>query len=128
MSAPAAVAPGTTTLLRARLTWSGKLPAVMPLVEIPIPPSFEVETDDLEAILKASAGTHSNSTGIQRYTVSEGKLTLYLTSIQADRPMSIGVRLRALRTARVVAPASVAYLYYEPEVRTETAPVLVRAL
>lgn len=126
--APAAVAPGTTTLLRARLTWSGKLPAVMPLVEIPIPPSFEVETDDLEAILKASAGTHSNSTGIQRYTVSEGKLTLYLTSIQADRPMSIGVRLRALRTARVVAPASVAYLYYEPEVRTETAPVLVRAL
>lgn len=116
---PAAVAPGTTTTIRARLTWSGKLPAVMPLVEIPIPPSFEVVTEDLETLLKAPDG-------IQRYTVSDGKITLYATSIRADKPLAIDVRLRALRSARVVAPASVAYLYYEPEVRTETAPVVVR--
>jgi hypothetical protein len=117
--APAAIAPGTTTMLRAKLTWNGKLPAVMPLVEIPIPPSFEVETDDLEALLKAPDG-------VQRYTVSDGKITLYVTSIRADKPLSVNVRLRASRSARVIAPAAVAYLYYEPEVRTETAPVLVR--
>ncbi|MFO0741427.1 MAG: alpha-2-macroglobulin family protein [Labilithrix sp.] len=119
--ASTAIAPGSTTLLKARLTWSGKLPAVMPLVEIPIPPSFDVETDDLEALLK-------DPDGIQRYTVGGGKITLYVTAIRADKPLTVGVRLRALRSAKVVAPASVAYLYYEPEVRTESAPVLVRAL
>jgi hypothetical protein len=113
------IAPNATTLLHAKLTWSGKLPAVMPLVEIPIPPSFEVETDDLEALIKTPES-------VQRYTVSDGKITLYVTSIRAEKPLNIGIRLRASRTARVIAPASVAYLYYQPEVRTETAPVLVR--
>jgi hypothetical protein len=117
--APTAITPGATTMLRAKLTWNGKLPAVMPLVEIPIPPSFEVETDDLEALIK-------NPDSVQRYTVTDGKITLYVTSIRADRPLTVNVRLRASRSARVIAPASVAYLYYEPEVRTETAPVLVR--
>ncbi len=120
--APNAVPVGTTASCHVRLGWTGKGAARMPLVEIGIPPAFEVESDDLEALL-----ADGSKSGIQRYSVERGRVTLYLARLSEDKPLAIDLRLRALRPARVVAPASAAYLYYEPEVRTESAPQLVRA-
>jgi uncharacterized protein YfaS (alpha-2-macroglobulin family) len=119
--APDAVPVGTTTVCRVRLAWHGKEPARMPLAEIAIPPGFEVETDGLAALVREGSP-------VQRYTVEAGKVTLYLVSLAEDKPLTLDLRLRALRPARVLAPSSAAYLYYEPEVRTETPAVLVRAL
>jgi uncharacterized protein YfaS (alpha-2-macroglobulin family) len=120
--APAAVPAGSTTSCRVRLTWQGREPARMPLVEVGVPPAFEVETGDLDALVQKAASL------VQRYTVERGKVTLYLVALPEDKPLTLDLRLRALRPARVVAPASTAYLYYEPEVRAETPPVLVQSL
>ncbi|MEO6576042.1 MAG: alpha-2-macroglobulin family protein, partial [Polyangiaceae bacterium] len=89
--APSAVLAGTTTSCHVRLGWTGKEAARMPLVEIGIPPAFEVESDDLEALL----GEKSTS-GIERYTVDGGKVTLYLSRLAAGKPLAIDLRLRAL--------------------------------
>jgi len=120
--APAAVPSGGVTSCRVHLAWHGTEPARMPLVEIGIPPAFEVDTTDLDKLVAIPDGR------IQRYTVERGKVTLYLVDLPEDKPLSIELPLRALRPARVVVPASSAYLYYEPEVHAETVPVVVRSL
>lgn len=118
--APNAVDAGSALACHVKLGWRGKEAARMPLVEIGVPPAFEVDGDELDALLKNSA--------VQRYTIDRGKVTLYLVSLAEDKPMAIDLHMRALRPARVVVPSSSAYLYYEPEVRAETAPTQVRAL
>jgi uncharacterized protein YfaS (alpha-2-macroglobulin family) len=120
--APGPVPAGSVTSCRVRLAWHGKEAARMPLVEIGIPPAFEVETADLDKLVADREGR------VKRYTVERGKVTLYLLDLPEDKPLSVDLQLRALRPARVVVPASTAYLYYEPEVRSETVPVVMRAL
>lgn len=93
----------------------------MPLVEIGLPPAFEAEQSDLDAIV-------ASKVGIDRWTLEHGKVTLYIATLPADKPLDVSFSVRATRAAKVVAPASSAYLYYHPEVRTETAPLLLRAL
>jgi hypothetical protein len=118
---PTSVPTGGVTTARVRLAWKGNEPARMPLVEVAIPPAFEAETYDLDKLV-ADATSH-----VRRYTVERGKVTLYLVELAQDQPLTLDLPLRALRPARVVAPSSVAYLYYEPEVRSETAPVVMEA-
>ena len=93
----------------------------MPLIEIGIPPTFEVEDADLDAWV------HRAASAVQRFAVEPGKLTLYLSALLPGEPLVVDFRLRALRRAHVVAPSSTAYLYYEPEVRMETAPARLEA-
>lgn len=130
------VAYGPTTLpanaitsCRVRLAWKAAKdgpqkgePGRMPLVEIGIPPAFEVESDGLDKVLA------DKKYGVQRYVVGVGKVTLYMTALHEDQPLDVELPLRALRPAKVMAPASKAYLYYEPEVRAETPAVQLRAL
>jgi hypothetical protein len=120
--APASVPAGSTVSCRVRLAWQGKDPARMPLVELGVPPAFEVETEDLDALVQKTASP------VQRYTVERRKVSLYLLALAADQPLLLDLRLRALRPARVTAPSSTAYLYYEPEVRAETPPVVLQAM
>jgi hypothetical protein len=119
---PTSVTTGNVSDCHVHVGWHGKEPARMPLVEVGVPPAFEVETDELDRLVaKADAR-------IQRYTVERGKVTLYLADLPEAAPLDVGLPLRALRPAHVVAPASSVYLYYEPEVRTETAPTSLRAM
>jgi hypothetical protein len=111
---------GGTTKVRARLSWNGREPASMPLVEIAVPPSFEAEQSDLDAIV-------ASRVGVDRWALEHGKVTLYVSSLSQEKPIDISFDMRATRAAKVVAPASVAYLYYRPEVRAETAPALLTA-
>ena len=51
--------------------------------------------------------------------------TLYFDQIDKKAPALVGFRLRAIYPVRAAAPRSLAYPYYEPEVRFETKPTLV---
>lgn len=95
-------------------------PCPMPLLEIGVPPGFDVVDDDLERLRRA--GT------IRRYDAHSSKVTLYLWSVERGQPARITFRLRPHLPLRGVAPSSVAYLYYQPELRAELPPssVLVR--
>lgn len=111
---------GETTTAKVTLGWKGATPGNMPLVEVAIPPGFTAETDKLDTLAKEHA--------VQRYAVERGKLVLYLVKLEEGKPLELDIPFRASRSASVTAPASVAYLYYEPEVRTETAPVTLKVL
>lgn len=120
--APTSLSPGSMTSCHVKLGWKGKESARVPMIELGVPPAFEVDTDSLEALMRA------DGSAIQRYTVERGVVTLYLSTVAEDKPLEFDVRLRALRPAKVIAPSSSAYLYYEPEVRTETEPVQLKVM
>ncbi len=92
--------------------------APMTLVDLGIPPGFEIEAASFQALLKK--GT------IQRFEPKGRQVTLYFNAIPGDgKPLQFRYQLRAKFPVKVQAPASVAYQYYEPEVRGETQPVLL---
>lgn len=116
---PTRVRAGETITCRARLAWARDTPGTMPLLELGVPPGFDVEAADLQALVTKGA--------IQRYSLGSDKLTLYLDRIERGRQVELRYRLRARVPLRARAPASVAYLYYEPEARAYARPVALTA-
>lgn len=110
-------APGRTLPVVAEARWNGERPSGMVLVEVGVPPGFEVESDDLERLVKEKK--------ISRWSPRASSVTIYLDAVKRDEPAKLGFRMRALFPVRAVAPPSVAYAYYEPEARYSTRPVLV---
>jgi uncharacterized protein YfaS (alpha-2-macroglobulin family) len=120
--APNAVPTGTPTTCHVHVAWRGAEPARMPLVEVTVPPAFEAETSGLDALVGSPASP------VKRYTVERGKVSLYLADLPAEKPLDLDLPLRALHPARVTTLPSTVYLYYEPEVRAETAKAVLRAM
>lgn len=116
---PASVEVGRTLTCQVEARWSGAHGSGMVLLQVGVPPGFEVETGDLDALV---AKKH-----IARYSVTSSHVTLYLDGIDAQTPARPSFRLRAVFPVRALAPASVAYAYYQPEARVETKPALVTA-
>ena len=93
-------------------------PAPMTLVDLGIPPGFEVEADSLMKLVKDGV--------IQRFAHNGRQVTLYFDRIPGKGgPVEFSYTLRAKFPVKAKAPASVAYQYYEPEIRDETLPVLI---
>ncbi|MEM1295211.1 MAG: alpha-2-macroglobulin family protein [Verrucomicrobiota bacterium] len=92
--------------------------APMTLVDLGLPPGFEMEVTSFEVLLKNKV--------IQRFEPKGRQVTLYFDAIPGDgKPLQFRYQLRAKFPVKAQAPASVAYQYYEPEVRAETKPVLL---
>ena len=62
---------------------------------------------------------------IGRYEVVTGKLNLYLHPINTGATVQFNLRLKARNKVKTKGAASLAYLYYHPEVRTSVAPTPV---
>ena len=92
---------------------SGSL--MMVLIDLGIPPGFDLQTDDLDALIAAGV--------FRRYERAGRQLLLYFDEIGPGDPMELSYRLIARNPMRGEAPASSAYLYYEPDVRTMARPV-----
>jgi len=104
---------------RAEVRWNRESPARMTLLELAIPPGFSAESEDFDKLVKERA--------ISRYSMEGRRVFVYLDGLSMGQPVTLAYRLRALVAGRVAAPSSVAYPYYEPEVRAETEPVVLTA-
>ena len=91
--------------------------AAMTLVDLGIPPGFDVQTGGFEALKQQ--GT------IKRYAVHARQVTLYFQEIEGQRDLVFSYQLKARYPLRAKTPVTVAYQYYEPEVRAEADPVLL---
>ena len=90
--------------------------APMTLVDLGIPPGFEIEADSFQKLI-------ANKT-IERFEPKGRQVTLYFESIPGGgENLTFEYQLRAKFPVKAQAPASVAYQYYEPEVRDESEPV-----
>lgn len=110
-------APGKTLDVRADVRWNAERPSGMVLIEVGVPPGFDVMSEDLDRLV--------NEKKIARHAGGGRRVLLYLDAIQRSTPVQLGFRMRAVFPVRALAPASVAYAYYEPEARFETRPVMM---
>jgi alpha-2-macroglobulin-like protein len=95
--------------------WNRPFAAAMTLVDLGIPPGFELVSEDLEKLVEKKQ--------IERYSNTGRQLIVYLTAVTQEKPVALDYRLRARYPVRVKTPASRAYPYYQPEAGAKAEPV-----
>ncbi|MEM7011258.1 MAG: MG2 domain-containing protein [Verrucomicrobiota bacterium] len=92
--------------------------APMTLVDLGIPPGFEIEAPTFQKLLADGV--------IERFEPKGRQVTLYFNSIPGGgQAVEFEYAIRAIYPVKAQTPASVAYQYYEPEVRDESETVLL---
>ena len=89
--------------------------ADMTLVDLGIPPGFQVLPEYFQGLKDEGL--------IERFNITGRQVTLYFRKIENGKPVQFEYELKAKYPVKAKAPKSVAYQYYEPEVRAEAAPV-----
>jgi alpha-2-macroglobulin-like protein len=95
--------------------------AKMVMVDLGIPPGFELLTEDLESYKSQSAGKASGR--LEKYTMTATQAILYFDSIGAGETVKVEYRLRAKFPMRAKTFASRVYEYYDPSVGAVARPV-----
>jgi hypothetical protein len=84
----------------------------MAIVDLGIPPGFDVETESFARMQEEGR--------IAKFDVTGNQVILYLRQIATKTPFTFDYRLRARYPLRVEAPASQVYEYYNPSNRNAT--------
>jgi uncharacterized protein YfaS (alpha-2-macroglobulin family) len=103
--------------VRVRLNTPGT--ARMVILDLGIPPGFEVLTEDLNALISQSA---EEETRVERYELTGRQIILYLNNLRSDAPLRLRYRLRAKFPLRAKTASYHAYDYYNPDITASQAP------
>ncbi len=95
--------------------------AKMVMVDLGIPPGFDLLTEDLQAYQEQSAGKSSGR--MEKFTLTATQATLYFDSIAAGDTVKLRYRLRAKYPMRAKTFASRVYEYYNPAVKAVARPI-----
>jgi hypothetical protein len=91
---------------------------MMVIVDLGIPPGFDVDTEDLDALVEA--GT------FRRYEMTGRQIIVYFDQISMGPPIVFEYDLVARNPMRGEAPPSDAYLYYDPRSRSVARPFRIQ--
>lgn len=91
--------------------------ANMVIIDLGIPPGFDVLTPDLDNLV-------SNKT-IQKYSMTGRQIIVYLDKIEKNQKFTLTYRLKAKFPIRAKTPSSQAYEYYNPEIKSTSNPVIL---
>ncbi len=100
---------------RAVVKNAGQEAAPMMIVDLPVPPGFEVETAAFKQLVTAEK--------IEKFQVTPRSVIVYLRSLPAASQLEIVYMLRGTMVVKVASPPAVAYEYYTPEHRATSATV-----
>ena len=89
--------------------------ADMTMVDLGIPPGFDVLPEYFQGLKDEGM--------IEKYSITGRQVILYFREIKSEEPVEFSYELKAKFPVKVKAPKSVAYQYYEPEIRAEAKPV-----
>jgi len=95
--------------------------AKMVMVELGIPPGFELLTEDFDDYRNKSAGRKSGR--LEKFNLTATQAILYFDSIGAGETIPLRYRLRAKYPIRTRTFQSRVYEYYDPEVKSVARPV-----
>ncbi|MBM3128655.1 MAG: hypothetical protein FJ009_08545 [Chloroflexi bacterium] len=95
-----------------RLTKDGT--ARMSIIDLGIPPGFIVQSEDLEAAVRAKT--------IARYELTGRQIIIYLEEFDSKKPITFNYRLKAKFPLRAQTPSSTTYDYYNPSTTSTQAP------
>jgi len=85
------------------------------IVDLGIPPGFEVDRSGLDALRDKKV--------IDKYTLTGRQITIYIQDLQPKKTLSFSYALKARLPIKAKSPKSTAYQYYTPSKRAEAAPV-----
>lgn len=106
-----------TATVKNNLTTSAK----MVMVDLGIPPGFDLLSEDLQAYQEKSAGGKSGR--LEKFSLTATQAILYFDSLSAGETIRIPFRLRAKYPIRAKTFQSRVYEYYDPEVSSLTRPI-----
>jgi hypothetical protein len=89
--------------------------ADMVMVDLGIPPGFELVRPDLDALVGRNV--------FRRYEATERQLLIYFDAVMPDQAIEFEYRLVARDPIRAQAPRTRVYSYYNPEVGAEAEPI-----
>ena len=95
--------------------------ANMVMVDLGIPPGFDLLTEDLQTYQEQSAGRKGRR--LEKFNLTATQAILYFDSIGAGDTVKLKFRLRAKYPIRARTFPSRAYEYYNPEVNSVARPV-----
>lgn len=87
--------------------------AKMVVIDVGVPPGFDIITDDLDAMVGQQ---------FQKYQIAGRQVVFYLDELDHETPIEFSYRLVARYPIRAKTPASTVYEYYTPEIRAESEP------
>jgi hypothetical protein len=96
-------------------------PANMVMVDLGIPPGFELLSEDLDDYRIRSAGRKSGR--LEKFNLTATQAILYFESIASRATVTVHYRLRAKYPLRARTFQSRVYEYYDPEVSSIARPV-----
>jgi hypothetical protein len=100
--------------------------ANMVMIDLGIPPGFELLSEDLEAYKEKSSGAKSGR--LEKFSLTSTQAILYFDSIGAGDTVTLAFRLRAKYPMRARTFASKVYEYYDPDVSAVAQPVQLEVL
>jgi uncharacterized protein YfaS (alpha-2-macroglobulin family) len=96
------------------IAWDGPGAAEMVIVDLGIPPGFDVATDDFDKLVSAKT--------IQKYSLTGRQVIVYLDKVDSAQPVKFAYHLKAKYPLKAQSPASQAYAYYNPEIQSTAKP------
>ena len=95
--------------------------ANMVMVDLGIPPGFELLSEDLQSLQEKTAGQRSGR--LEKFSLTATQAILYFNALSEKQTVTISFRLRAKYPIRARTFASRIYEYYDPDVHATTHPV-----
>jgi len=102
-----------TAKVRIKNTTAGRMGMV--LVDLGVPPGFEVQAGDLAELVGSKI--------IQKYTLTGRQIIVYLEGLKAGQEVELQYRLKARFPIKAKTPDSTAYEYYNPDHRGVAEPI-----
>jgi hypothetical protein len=100
---------------KATMTYNGKTPTYMVIVDLPIPPGFTVDGGDFAELVKSKK--------VEKFSVTSRQVTLYLGDVKEGDKHVFEYTLKPKYPLKAKAPGAVVYEYYTPTNRAATKPV-----
>ncbi len=115
--------PAQDDIATATATIKNNLPksANMVMVDLGIPPGFDLLTEDLQTYQEKSAGRKGGR--LEKFNLTATQAILYFDSIGAGETVKLSFRLRAKYPIRARTFQSRVYEYYNPQVNSVARPV-----
>jgi len=95
--------------------------ANMVMVDLGIPPGFDLLSEDLQSFQEKTAGQKGNR--LEKFTLTSTQAILYFDSLAPTSTVKVNFRLRAKYPIRAKTLQSRVYEYYDPEVNAIARPI-----
>jgi uncharacterized protein YfaS (alpha-2-macroglobulin family) len=95
--------------------------AKMVMVDLGIPPGFELLSEDLQSMQEKTADQKSGR--LEKFSLTATQTILYFNALEGKQTVAIGFRLRAKYPIRARTFQSRVYEYYDPDVNATARPV-----